>query len=197
LGEKLGGIAFTNYGTVDIQTGFLAVNGGYGSSSNAVLNCALAGTTPGANYGQLEVAGTVTLNGSLSVNLTNNYIPATTDTFTVLTAGARNGSFANFIFPSNAVTMQLINTTNSVIVRVTNALAASQPLLLPLQLSGSNITLTWTSISNITYRAEFNPDLTPSNWNALPGDVTAVTNMASKLDTLTPTNRFYRVRVVP
>jgi hypothetical protein len=44
---------------------------------------------------------------------------------------------------------------------------------------------------------EFNPDLAPSNWIALPGDVTAVSNTASKLDPLTLSNRFYRVRVVP
>jgi hypothetical protein len=190
-------VNFTNYGTVDIQSGFLAVNGGYVSSSNAVLNCALAGTLPGTNYGQLQVAGSVTLNGTLSVNLTKNYIPTTNDSFTVLTAGARNGTFANFIYPSNAVMMQLSNTTNSVIVRATNILVVLQPLLLPLQLSGSNVTLAWTAVSNTIYRAEFSPDLNPSNWNALPGDVTAVTNVASKSDILTPSNRFYRIQVIP
>jgi hypothetical protein len=52
-------------------------------------------------------------------------------------------------------------------------------------------------VSNTTYRVEFNPDLTPSNWAALPGDVIGVSNTASKLDPLTPSNRLYRVRVVP
>ena len=82
---------------MDIRSGFLAANGGYVSSSNAVLNCALSGTTPGTNYGQLKVSGSVTLNGTLSVNLTNNYIPTTNDSFTVLSAGTRNGTFANFV----------------------------------------------------------------------------------------------------
>jgi len=192
-----GSVPFTNYGTVDIQSGFLAANGGYVSSSNAVLNCALSGTLPGTNYGQLQVAGSVTLNGTLSVSLTNNYIPTTNDSFTLLSAGTRNGTFSNFIYPSNAVRMQLSNTTNSVIVRATNVLVAPQPLLFPLQLSGSNVTLTWTAVSNTIYRAEFNPGLNASNWNALPGDVTAVTNVASKLDILTPSNRFYRIQIIP
>ena len=192
-----GSVNFTNYGTVDIQSGFLAANGGYVSASNAVLNCALAGTLPGTNYGQLQVAGSVTLNGTLSVNLTNNYVPTTNDSFTVLSAGSRNGTFVNFIYPSNAVMMQLSNTANSVIVRATNVLVVPQPLLLPLQLSGSNVTLTWVAVSNTIYRAEFNPGLNASNWNALPGDVTAVTNVASKLDILTPSNRFYRIQIIP
>jgi hypothetical protein len=191
------GVVFNNFGTVDIQSGFLAANGSYVSSSNAVLICALSGTTPGTNYGQLQVSGSVTLNGTLSVNLANNYVPTTSDSFTVLSSGTRNGAFANFIYPSNQVSMLLSNTTTSVIVRVTNVLVVPQPLLLPPQLSGSNVNLTWTAVSNTTYRLEFNPNLDPFNWNALLGDVTAISNVASKLDALTPTNRLYRVRVIP
>jgi hypothetical protein len=42
-----GGMAFNNYNTVEIQTGILAVNGGYTSTTNALLSCAIGGTTPG------------------------------------------------------------------------------------------------------------------------------------------------------
>jgi hypothetical protein len=190
------GVPFTNYGTVDLRLGVLAANNGYASSSNALLNCALGGTIPATNYGQLQVAGAVTLNGSLSVLLANGFIPATNNTFTVLTAGTRNGTFANFYYPSNAVTMQLSNTASSVIVDVTGV-AILPPLLLTPLLSGTNVLLTWTAQPNVTYRVEFNPDLGPSNWNALTADVTSLSNFASKLDLLTPSNRFYRVRVLP
>ena len=61
----------------------------------------------------------------------------------------------------------------------------------------SDVRLTWTAVSNTTYRLEFKPDLTSSNWNVLPGDVIAVSNTVSKLDTLTPSNRFYRVLANP
>ncbi|HWY75404.1 MAG TPA: hypothetical protein VN281_07295, partial [Verrucomicrobiae bacterium] len=194
-----GSVPFTNYGTVDIQSGILAMSGGYASASNALLNCGIGGTTAGTNYAQLQVSGSVALNGTLSINLNNNYIPTTNDSFTVLTAGTRNGAFSSFSYPSNQVTMQLSNTTNSVIVRVTGVAASPPPppLLLPLTFSGTNALLTWTAVSNVTYRLEFNPDLTPSNWNAIPGDVLGLSNTASKLDTLTPSNRFYRVQVLP
>jgi hypothetical protein len=86
------GMTFHNYSVVDLRSGILAANGGYTSSSDALLNCALGGTTAGTNYGQLQVAGTVTLNGSLSVDLINGFVPMTNDEFTVLTAGARNGA---------------------------------------------------------------------------------------------------------
>jgi Divergent InlB B-repeat domain len=189
-------IPFTNYGMVDIEAGTLAASGGYSCTSDSLLQCALGGTTPGTGYGQLQVAGTVALQGNLGVTLTSGFAPALGDTFTVLTAGTRTGSFAGFFYPSNAVTMDLSNTPNSVLVRVLAA-APPQPVLLSPQLSGSNFVLTWTAISNDTYRLEFSPDLSPTGWTALPGDVTSLSNFASKADPLTPSNRFYRVQLVP
>jgi hypothetical protein len=194
----LSGITFNNSGTVDIRNGKLAANGGYTSTANALLNCALGGTTPGTNYGQLQVAGTVTLNGALGVDLINGFVPATNDLFTVLTAGTRNGAFASFLYPSNTLTMQLSNTTTSVIVRVTDVLTTiPQPMLLPPEIFGTDFKLTWTAVSNAIYRVEFNPNLAPSNWTALPGDIIGVSNIASKLEALTASNRFYRIRVLP
>ena len=71
------------------------------------------------------------------------------------------------------------------------------PLLLPPEIFGANLKLTWTAVSNAQYRVEFNPDLSPTHWLALPGDVLSVSNTASKLDPLTSSNRLYRVRVLP
>jgi hypothetical protein len=188
--------SFNNYGTVDIRRGILAANGGYVSSSNALVNCALGGTTPGTNYGQLQVAGSVTLNGTLSVNLTNGYLPVLNDAFTVLAAGSRSGAFSAFLYPSNQVTMQVSNTASSVVLRVTGATTPAPFLLSPV-LAGSNVVISWSAISNSTYRLEFNANLAPSNWSGLPGDVISTGSTASKLDLLTESNRFYRVRVLP
>ena len=41
-----------------------------------------------------------------------------------------------------------------------------------------------------------NPDVSPRNWTALPGDVTTLSNIASKLDALTSSDQFYRVLVL-
>ena len=192
------GVSFNNSGTVDIRSGILAANGGYNSSPNSLLNCVLGGTTAGTGYGQLQKSGTVTLDGALSVELLPGFTPATYDAFTVVTAGTRNGTFANFNYPSNAVTMQLSNSPNAAIVRVAEVFgSAFQPVLLLPQIDGTNFRLTWTTVSNTVYRVEFNPNLAASNWTALPGDVTATSNTASKLDALTASNRFYRVHVLP
>ena len=188
---------FTNYGTVDIRSGILWAAAGYAASSNALLSCALGGTNVGTGYGRLQVSSTLTLNGALRVDLLPGFTPATNDNFTVVT-GTRSGTFTSFTYPSNRVTMLLSNTPNSVILRVTEVLPIPQPTLLTPELTGPDVRLIWTATSNVTYRLEFNPDLTNlTNWNALPGDVTGSSNTASKLDALTPSNRLYRVRVLP
>jgi hypothetical protein len=190
------GIAFNNYNTLNIQNGILSASGGYTSSPSALLNCAIGGTTAGTGFGQLQVAGTVGLAGMLTVTFTNGFAPVTNNSFPVVTADALSGVFANFNYPSNVVNMQVSYIPNSVLVLVTG-IANPQFVLLPPQISGSNINLTWTAISNLTYRLEFNSNLNPTNWTAVPGDVIATTNQASKSDILTQSNRFYRVRVLP
>lgn len=112
-------VAFNNYGTVDIRTGLVVANHGYTSGAGALLNCLLGGTAAGTGYGQLQVSGAVTLNGSVSVALANGYIPTTNDTYSLLTAGSRNGTFGSFSYPSYQVTMQTSNTANSVLALVT------------------------------------------------------------------------------
>jgi len=191
------GVNFTNYGTVDIRSGILAASAACASSSNALLNCALGGTNVGTGYGRLQVAGIVTLNGGLSVDFLPGFTPATNDTFTVVTAGTRSGAFASFSYPSNRVTLSLSNSPTSVILRATDVFPVPQPVLLTPQLVGSNALLTWTATSNVTYRLENNADAGSTNWSAVPGDVTTLSNTANKLDVLTPSNRFYRVRVLP
>lgn len=190
------GVSFNNSGTVDIRSGILAANGGYVSSANALLNCALGGTTAGVNFGQLQIAGAVTLNGSLGVDFTGGFVPTTNDSFAVLTASTRNGTFANFFYPSNIVTMQLSNTPNSVIARVSGPVSPT-PMLFPPVITSSNVTLCWMVESSKTYRLEFNPDLGPANWVAVPGEVVTSGSQACITDALTSSNRFYRVRVLP
>ncbi len=108
---------FNNYGTLDIRNGIIAATGGYTCTSSSSLECVFNSLS---TYGRLQVSGAVALNGALRVSLTNGFVPLSNDTFTVFSAGTRNGPFASFTYPSNIVAMQLTNTTTSVILRVTD-----------------------------------------------------------------------------
>ena len=191
------GFPFTNYGTVDIRTGILALSGNFVSTTDSRLNCALGGTTAGTGYGQLQKSGNLSLDGTLSVDLLPGFVPPTNSTYTVVSAGARSGTFSSFSYPANRVSLQLSNTATAVILTVTNVLPVPAPVLLPPEIAGASATLKWTATSNVAYQLEYNTAVSPSNWTALGSTVTTPGNLASQLDTLTSSNRFYRVRVLP
>jgi hypothetical protein len=197
VGTAALGFPFNNYGTIEIHTGILAMFGTFTAASDSRLNCALGGTTAGTGYGQLQKSGVIALNGELSVDLLPGFVPPTNSTYTVVSAGTLSGSFSNFTYPSNRVTLSLSNSPTSVILRAIDVFSIPQPVLLTPQLLGSNALLTWTATSNVTYRLENKADIGSTNWIAVPGDVTTLSNTASKLDARTTSNRFYRVRALP
>ena len=158
---------------------------------------AYVGNTAGTGYGQLQKSGTVTLNGSLSVDLLPGFTPASDDIFMVVSASSRSGAFSSFSYPSNRVAMTLTNSPTAVILRVTDVFSELPPVLLTPGLVGTNAILVWSATSNVTYRLEYSPSLSSTDWIAVDGHVTASSNTASKLDPLTTSNRFYRVRVLP
>jgi hypothetical protein len=57
--------------------------------------------------------------------------------------------------------------------------------------------ITWSAVSNATYRVQYKGDLSVTNWTDLIGDVLAGGSTASKTDLKTTTNRFYRVQMLP
>ncbi len=77
----------------------------------------------------------------------------------------------------------------------TLSVVASQPTILSITGVGTtNVVLTWSALSNVTYRVQYNSDLTMTNWQSLTPDILATNTTASATDH--PTNapvRFYRL----
>ncbi len=82
----------------------------------------------------------------------------------------------------------------------TLTITAPIPQVLSVAIVGSNnIEITWSAVSNATYRVQFNSGLIATNWTDLAGDIASSGNMANKVDVTASAsiNRFYRVQVVP
>jgi MBG domain (YGX type) len=106
--------------------------------------------------------------------------------------GQNIGSY--LITPSGQTSGNYVITFNTGTLTIT----APAPLMFPLALLGkTNVVISWSAVSNGTYRVQYQPVLNATNWTDLIGDVTATGSTASKTDSLTTTNRFYRVRVQP
>lgn len=78
--------------------GQTTITGSYTQQSGATLQMEIGGTTPTTQYDFVSV-GSATLGGTLQVSLLNGFLPAPTDTFTILgvtsSGGSLTGSFSN------------------------------------------------------------------------------------------------------
>ncbi|HXD00888.1 MAG TPA: MBG domain-containing protein, partial [Verrucomicrobiae bacterium] len=80
----------------------------------------------------------------------------------------------------------------------TLTVTATAPTILGITHSGGNVLITWSALSNATYRVQYLPAFPGTNWQNLTPDVTATNVTASAADS--PGNigqRYYRVMVLP
>jgi hypothetical protein len=97
------------------------------------------------------------------------------------------------ITPSGLTSSNYAITFNTGLLTIT----APAPVVLPLVVTATNVLITWSAVSNGNYRVQYKPFLNATTWSDLIGDVLPSGSTASKTDLQTPTNRFYRVQVVP
>jgi len=173
------GLTSTNY-TITFSTGRLTV-------SKAALSVTADDKTK--IFGAADPAFTVSYSGfvngdsSASLGGTLSFVRA---------PGENVGKYP--ITPGGLTSSNYAITFNNGALTIT----ATAPVILSLVRAGiSNVLITWSSLSNATYRVQFKSDLILTNWTDLPGDVPATGNSASKTDLLTVSNRFYRIAVVP
>ena len=94
--------AFTNNGALFVTSGAeLLTLENLGFGSGASLNIQLAEADPDGGFGQVNVAGSASIAGTLNVELASGYAPALGDSFQIVTAGGgRSGFFANENLPA-------------------------------------------------------------------------------------------------
>lgn len=95
----------------DLTVGSITFNAG------STFRVELGGLTPGTQHDVLNVTGAASLNGTLDVSLFGAYVPNVGDTFTILTAGSRTGTFA--ALSGNGIEYSISYGANSVVLTVT------------------------------------------------------------------------------
>jgi hypothetical protein len=88
--------------SVDLTSGTLTGNshmvlndsGDYTQDAGSGLNLTLGGSAPGTGYGQINVAGAVSLAGQFNLSLAPSFTPRLKETFTIIQGQSINGPFA-------------------------------------------------------------------------------------------------------
>jgi hypothetical protein len=95
FGTINGGVDLNGEAAPGAPLGVLQINGTYTQESGGVLNVEIGGITPGTQFDRVEVTGTATLAGALSVSLVGGFTPSPGNTFQIMTFGSHAGEFPN------------------------------------------------------------------------------------------------------
>jgi len=90
---------FSNTGTVAALSGTLAFNGSFITSGGELL----FGMSGPGSYGNISIAGSVVLGGTVGVVWLGGFVPASGNSFTLLSYGSYSGIFTNTDFPTGAI----------------------------------------------------------------------------------------------
>ena len=185
-------ITFNNSGTIDVEVGRLALDGG----------CSLAGgtlsfsITNSSNFSSLYFASNVTLTGALQVNLNPRYSPAAGSSFTLISYASETGMFTSMNVPHLSGLIWKPNYDVTLFtLTVTNL---SPPTLLPITTSNNKLSFSWDTFNGQTYQVQYTTNLAPANWINL-GTAISGTNGAMSVSDVIGLNpqQFYRVVVLP
>ncbi|MBX3301370.1 MAG: putative Ig domain-containing protein [Nitrospira sp.] len=136
--------SLTVNGSVDPGTSSMRLTapGGVVLTASAVVNIEVGGTASN-EFTVISIPGSVTLDGTLDVDLVNDFVPAPGDRFQFMTFGSRTGSFSTTNLPANFAVDQTDPTDLELVVATPN----QAPVLAPIgnQTIDENDTLTFTA----------------------------------------------------
>jgi len=117
VGNAAGGAAATFIvGDSRKASALIIMENNYTQLATGVMDVQIGGTTVGSQYSQINVTGPVTLGGTLSAALINNFKPVSGDQFIVINAPSGvTGTFATVNIPK---TWQVVYNSTSVVLEV-------------------------------------------------------------------------------
>jgi hypothetical protein len=115
-----------------------------------------------------------------------------------VTVGSMPLSFTNSIQNKNLVLFDLAVTQNVQHVVINLDFAVESDLVIQSVLvTGEVATVTWTSVSNRTYRVQFKDNLSDLTWQDISPDIAATGPTTSVNDPVLGSQRFYRILQLP
>ena len=166
-------VNFTNTATINAQVGILSFSGNFITTGGALA----FGVSGLGSFGQINVVGSVTLNGTANVSWLNGFVPAVGNSFALLNYGSQTGTFANITFPPGILGQGIYGPT-VFSVMITNVTAPTNlPVFLSIKLvTPSNAVVSWPSAAT-NYSLQINTNLAVGSWsNVINGITTAGTN---------------------
>ncbi len=177
----LAGGHLTGWGTLDADlvsagtvspsrtNGTLTIHGDYEQTLPGAMEFEIAGNTPGAGLARLNITGSATLAGTISLRWVDDFVPSPGTDFQVLACASRQGEFCcfdNFILLGRGLRIaQLYSRTNLDLV----AIVAPEPDTVPLRVVVDGSALVCWPAEFAGYELYWCTNLTHSNWTLVSG----------------------------
>lgn len=192
LGTSTFGVAFTDTGTLDAQSGTIRITAPY-IKTGGIYNCGISSL---ASYGKISLQNNAAFTGAFSVNFNSGYFPSAGDSFPLINYGTHSGAFVSTTLPPQA-TWQTNYSATTFTLSVLSSLGGGLPVTLtPVSLASGKFTMQINGGPGPSYILQGSTDLI--NWTPI------VTNKPSVLpytamDTNAGSfnNRLYRILLGP
>jgi len=164
------GVSFTNTATINAQAGILSFSGNF-TTTGGTLAFGVSGL---GSFGQINVVGSVALNGTANVSWLNGFVPAVGNSFALLDYGSQSGTFANITFPPGILGQGIYSPT-VFSVMITNITAPTNlPVFLSIKLVNTNTAvISWPSAAT-NYTLQTSTNLSSGNWSNITSGITTV-----------------------
>ena len=179
-------VNFTNAGTVDAVAGTLNLGTGFTNASGT-----LAFGVSGLNsFGQMNIPGNATLDGTVSLAWLGGFTPAVGNSFALLDYGSHGGTFANVSLPLGAMGEGNYGAT---VFSVLITSISTQPSL-SIELANPNTAIVFWPASASNFGLQTSASLSPGGWS----DVLSGIGLAGTNQVFTNTSNgkaaFFRLR---
>ncbi|MCX6890480.1 MAG: hypothetical protein NTX51_03015 [Verrucomicrobia bacterium] len=163
-------IDLSNTGLLDVQSGTLQFVGAYHQLGGRI-NFGLAGP---ARFGKVQVAGAMSLAGTLSANLQDGYSPAYGDSFDLLSYGSVSGSFASLDLPPLAGLKLWSLTSGDTLTTLSIVKARPTLSIVP---AGDGFNVSWPAEADPGHILQYATDLTPPvSWQEVTNAIQVIDN---------------------
>jgi hypothetical protein len=163
------GIPVDNPGTVDSQAGKLTLSS-VSLQSSSVLNVGLNSST---DYGSIALLASVILNGTISANLNNGFVPAKGEVFDVLSYPSFSGTFANTNLPAGAPGQGICGTNVFSLLFTGTSPSTNQPVLTIDRVNANTVAVSWPTAAG-DFSLQTTTNLSSGNWSNVISGITTV-----------------------
>ncbi|HUD47110.1 MAG TPA: hypothetical protein VMR33_09785 [Candidatus Baltobacteraceae bacterium] len=168
--SSISAAVFTDPGTLDSQEGTLTVSA-ISLQSSSVLNFGFNSPTA---YGNIAFQASAVLSGTVSANLNNGFVPATGDTFKVLSYPSFSGTFARTNFPAGYVGQGIYGSTFfSLEITGTGTTPTNQPVLTIERVNASTVAVSWPTAAG-NFNLQTSTKLPAETWDNVTSGITTV-----------------------